>query len=261
MSVSKLQTKNIKPRKAMSKCQTVSAPSTVRWQSQSKIKEHINHICLRLQKKLLQAKLRRPCKQHKKKSSRLCPSISQASVLSVCELQNASLSPPFLSGIMTHHRYDSCFGWGRKREENSDGKSKIKVLFLMRAEVWLYTMCICIVIMPNSDKQLAGCLRLSHRCKSHTQQLCQQSVWILTLLLLHTKWYRQTYPGPKLIMKHAIWEKCKDCKMCKSNMYLSLYWMMQRLRSAFEPLQFTTKYLNANFKFKLFGSSSKYFIS
>lgn len=118
-----------------------------------------------------------------------------------------------ISSVLVRHAVPSqvrqLFWLRQEREENSDSKSKIKVLFLMRAQVWLYTMCICVVIMPNTDKQLTGCLRLSHRCKPHTAALLTDLVWIHALLLLHTKWYKQTYPGPKLIMKPA---NCKRCK-------------------------------------------------
>lgn len=80
-----------------------------------------------------------------------------------------------ISSVLVRHAVPSqvrqLFWLRQKREENSDSKLKIKVLFLMRAQVWLYTMCICVVIMPNTDKQLTGCLRLSHRCKPHTAAL------------------------------------------------------------------------------------------
>lgn len=80
-----------------------------------------------------------------------------------------------ISSVLVRHAVPSqvrqLFWLRQKREENSDSKLKIKVLFLMRAQVWLDTMCICVVNMPNTDKQLAGCLRLSHRCKPHTAAL------------------------------------------------------------------------------------------
>lgn len=102
----------------------------------SKIIEHKPYL-FRLQQKVF---FRLVQVNNTKKSSQLCPNTSHVLVLNMYELQDASLSP-----VLVRHAVPSqvrqLFWLRQKREENSDSKLKIKVLFLMRVTVHNVHLC------------------------------------------------------------------------------------------------------------------------